>query len=776
MGLKSIDESFLSKGRAQGIGRKIAETILIAGPLFVATRRISVPLQNRIRFELLRTYVTCGLQTRYERLHSRAVSSVLSKRTGVQARPLQFSLMQRLRRFSGVDLNDLRINKWVLLLAGIALLPSPHWVGAQKILDLTQKSLEDLMAIRVTSVSKKEQKTSQAAAAVFVITREDIGHSGALSIPDLLRMVPGLDVAQIDAGKWAISARGFNGQYSNKLLVLIDGRTVYTPIFAGVFWDSQNVPLGSIERIEVIRGPGAAVWGSNAVNGVINIITLSAVDTQGGSIVADGAQNSIGPETVSFGGTLRRLGAYRISAEGFQINALPTMAGLDGQDDWRLVDGRFRTDTNVSAKDSLTTEGELYRGDAGEIAFTPVSLSPPTNAASPLRDRYSGWNLLARWKRSPSPGSETSLQVYFDRTTRGDSTYGIGLNTFDIDFQHHMVWGARHDIVWGLGYRISRDDIDPTFRISATPQNRNTLLFSAFAQDEIAILPDRLHASLSARLEHNHYTGFDLQPSARLAWTPNIRNSVWGAVSVADRIPARTDTDFRVNFEVLPGPGPLPILVSLFGNPNQKNEQTTALEAGYRTTLASSFSLDSTLFYNRYRDLVSVEPEPMRIELNPAPVHLLIPTSFGNGLYGEAHGIEGFANWKVTSLWTLSPGYTFSSLHLHRFAGSQDLGSAPATEGGTPDHQAQLRSSLDLPWKIQWNASVYFVNRLPAQSIPSYTRLDTGLNWRAGERASLSLVGQNLLRDLHPEYASSYSTVQSGLMRRTVYGKITWSF
>jgi iron complex outermembrane recepter protein len=698
----------------------------------------------------------------------------------MQVHPALCSLFSILPDLSTIPIGSQRAAKRVIMLAGIALLAFPAFpAGASQTPDLTQKSLEDLMSIEVTSVSKKEQKTSQAAAAIFVISREDIHRSGALNIPDLLRMVPGLDVAQIDAGKWAISARGFNGQYSNKLLVLVDGRTVYSPIFAGVFWDSQNVPLDSIERIEVIRGPGAAVWGSNAVNGVINIITLSAGDAQGGYIAAGTGDASTGPETIRYGGKARALGAYRVSAEGFHINALPTLAGVDGQDGWRLVHGGFRADSTLTAKDSITTEAEAYQGNAGEIAFFPVSLLPPQNATAALRDRYSGWNLLTRWNHSFSPGSEASLQIYFDRTTRSDSTYSIGQDTFDIDFQHHILWGARQDIVWGLGYRVSSDEINPTLRISATPQSSRTQLFSSFAQDEIAILPDCLHLTLSARLEHNDYTGFTLQPSGRLVWTPESKNSVWGAVSGADRTPARSDTDFRVNFEALPGSpetGNLPILVSLFGNPNQKNEKLTAFEAGYRTTLTSRFSLDSTVFYNRYRDLLSVEPGAMQIETSPVPVHLLIPESFGNGLYGETHGIETFANWKVASFWTLSPGYAFFSMHLHPFAGSHDVTSAPGTEGSTPDHQAQLRSTVSLPHHLQWNASAYLVNRLPAQSIPSYTRFDTGLGWLVGERISLSLVGQNLLKDLHPEYSGPDSTVESGQMQRAAYAKITWSF
>jgi iron complex outermembrane receptor protein len=642
--------------------------------------------------------------------------------------------------------------------------------------DLTQKSLEDLMNIEITSVSKKEQKTSEAPAAIFVISREDIRRSGALNVPDLLRMVPGVDVAQIDTGKWAISARGFNGQYSDKLLVLVDGRTVYTPVFAGVFWDSQNILLDTIERIEVIRGPGAAVWGANAVNGVINIITRTADDTQGGYLIAGTGTSGVGPEAFRYGGNTRNLGAWRIVAEGFHYNALPTVGGLDGHDDWNLIRGGFRTDSKLSAKDSLTTEGEAYHGDAGERADTPISLEPPENAVLALRDRSSGWNALTRWNRVFSPRSQTSLQVYFDRTSRGDTTYSIGLNTFDIDFQHHFTWSSRQDIVWGLGYRVSWDGTEPTLRVSFTPRDRETDLFNLFAQDEIVLRPDELKLSLGARVDENDYTGLGFEPSARLVWTPGSKSMFWGAISGADRTPARSDTDIRVNYGAYPGPGGIPVLVSYFGNPKKKNEHLTAFEAGYRDTWSSRFSVDSTVFYNRYHDLTSVEPEAMRIELNPVPAHLLIPSTFGNGLYGETHGIEFFANWKVTRSWTLSPGYSFFAAHLHPFAGSLDFTSPPTTEGSAPDHQAQLRSSVSLPRNLQWNTSAYFVNRLPALAIPSYTRVDTNLIWDAGEHFSLSAVGQNLVRNLHPEFSGVDDTVQPGLMRRDAYAKIAWSF
>jgi iron complex outermembrane recepter protein len=674
-------------------------------------------------------------------------------------------------------INTVRFSRWVRIFAGTALIAFAGLPACSaQAPDFTQKSLEDLMNIEVTSVSKKEQKTSQAAAAVFVISRDDIRRSGALDIPDLLRMVPGLDVAQINAGKWAITARGFNGQYSNKLLVLVDGRTVYNAMFAGVYWDAQNIPLDMIERIEVIRGPGAAVWGSNAMNGVINIITRSADNTQGGYVVASVGSISTGSETVSYGGRVRGLGSYRIYAEGLHNDSLPTFSGLDGQDDWRLVHGGFRTDSTLSATDTLTTEGETDRGNAGEMVTTPVSLLPPITGTAAVHDVYSGWNLLGRWNRTISPRSDTSLQVYFDRTNRGDSTYSFGLKTFDIDFQHHVLWGTRQDIVWGLGYRASLDDTSTTLRIVFTPSDRRTQLFSSFAQDEITILRDRVHLSLGARVEHNDFTGFDFEPSARLVWTPDSKNMLWSAISGADRTPSRADADIRVNYAAIPGPGNMPMLVSLFGNPNKKNERLAAFEFGYRNAWTSKFSVDSTVFYNRYRDVDSVEPGTMGIETNPAPAHLLVPSYFGSGLHGETHGIELFANWKVTDFWTLNPGYSFFSMHLHPFAGSQDFTDASGNEGGTPDHQAQLRSSVRLPHNLQWNTSAYFVNRLPAVSIPSYTRVDTGLTWRAGERVSMSVVGQNLLKNVHPEYAGPSSSVQPDLIRRAVYARITWSF
>jgi iron complex outermembrane receptor protein len=616
---------------------------------------------------------------------------------------------------------------------------------------------------------------SRTASAVFVITAEDIARSGANCIPDLLRIVPGVEVAQINSSTWAISIRGFNGQYSNKLLVVVDGRTVYTPMLSGVFWDSLDVLLSDIDRIEVIRGPGATVWGANAVDGVINIITKKTSDTQGGLVTAAAGTYEHGLGAAQYGGKIGETTTYRVFVDGFNRDHFPSVLGRSGADDWNLVHGGFRADTKASERDSVTIEGEGESGNAGEIVSSIASISPPVNGLLALRDRFSGWDLLSRWDHVLSPDSETSLQVYFDRSTRGDSTYGFGINTFDIDFQHHVGWGSRQDFVWGLGYRHSADDTITTSRISFSPESRTNQLFSSFIQDEITIRPERVYLSLGTKLEHNDYTGFGLEPSARLAWTPSDRNTFWAAISRAQRTPARSDIGISVNLEALPGPESLPIVVGYTGNPNEKAEQETSVEAGYRAKLSDRVSLDSTVFFNHYSDLVSVEPGIPQFENNPIP-HLVDLSRFGNLAFGETHGFETFVDWKVTHKWTLSPGYSFLTMHIHRDPASQDLTTGPQTEGSIPNHQAQVRSQLSVARHWQWNTSAYFVGALPALEVPSYTRLDSNLTWQVGERLSIGVVGQNLLRDRHLEYSGPDSSVQSDFIKRSAFVQASWFF
>jgi len=642
--------------------------------------------------------------------------------------------------------------------------------------DLTGTSIEDLMNMEVTSASKKEQKLSRVAAAIFVITQEDIRRSGATNIPDVLRMVPGVQVAQINGSTWAITARGFNGQYSNKLLVLVDGRTVYSPIFSGTFWGSRNLILENIDRIEVIRGPGAAVWGANAVNGVINITTKKAADTQGGLVIAGGGTPGQGLGAVRYGGEIGSQTAYRVFGGGFNFGPNSDLAGRSGQDDWRTFRGGFRVDTDASKKDSLTLEGDMYKGDGGELVNTIVSISPPVNGILNLRDRFSGWDVVSRWNHVASPNSSTSLQVNFDHNDRGDATFGAGLSTFGIDFEHHVGWGTRQDFVWGLGYLLTTDELATTPRIVFTQTEQTRQLFSSFLQDEIAILPDRIYLTVGAKLEHNNFTGVGLQPSVRLAWLATERNMFWAAVSRALRTPSQSDRDIRINETVVPGPNNLPVLISIFGSPSRQNERLNAFEAGYRTEITKQISLDGTAFYNDYDNLASVEPGTRFLERDPPPLHLVAPNVLSNLIYGETHGVELSLNWKVSKRWTLSPGYSFLAIHLHRDPASQDFTTVAATQGGSPGQQAQLRSHLDLGHHWQWNASAYFVGRLPAQAVPSYTRLDTNVIWQWGKGFSISLVGQNLLREHHLEFLGPDQTEESSLIKRSAYAKITWQF
>jgi iron complex outermembrane recepter protein len=641
--------------------------------------------------------------------------------------------------------------------------------------DLSTKSIEDLMNIEVTSVSKKEQKLSRIASAIFVVTQDDIRSSGATNIPDILRMVPGLDVAQINGNTWEISSRGFNAQYANKLLVLIDGRTVYSPLFAGVYWDVQDVPLEDIDRIEAIRGPGATVWGANAVNGVINIITKSAKETLGGLLTAGGGTYEPGFGLAQYGGNLSQATGYRFFVKGFDYNSFPSLSGQNGHDGFDLLHGGFRVDSTLSKQDSLTVQGDLYEGHEGEITST-VALTPPFGGVLAVSTSVSGGNVLGRWNHTFSPHSDTSLQVYFDRTARNSNIYGESVNTSDIDFQHHIGWGSHHDFVWGVGYRYYSYDTSGSLTISFNPASQGRQLFTSFLQDEITLKPDSLYLTIGAKLEHNDFSGFEFQPSARIAWNVSKNHMLWAGYSRARRTPSPSDRGLNVGLAAFPGPGGLPVLLTILGGPNTVSENLDAFEAGYRAQLRTNISLDLSTFYNRYGDLQTLEPGAPFLEFNPPPPHLNVPLIFANEMHGESHGIEMAVNWKVTGRWTVSPGYAFEGIHLHTNPASHDTTSVAAGQDNTPDHQVQLRSNLALSRSLEWNTSAYFVGRLSAEQVPSYTRLDMGITWRAWERLTFSLVGQNLLKDHHLEAHSSDQGEISGLIKRSVYAKFTWQF
>lgn len=688
-----------------------------------------------------------------------------------------------------ISMENLRRNLRVLLAVSLPFLAvaapaqtpqattkSSPQAGSQS--DLSQVSLEDLMNIKVTSVSKTDQKMSQAAAAIFVITGEDIRRSGVTNIPDLLRMVPGMDVSQIDASTWAVSARGFNDQFSNKLLVLIDGRAVYTPLLGGVNWDTQNVPLEDIDRIEVIRGPGATIWGANAVNGVINIVTKMAADTAG--VLVSGGGGTVGRAfgTVQYGGSLPKDTNYRFAINYLNNGALPAVGGGSGEDNWNLLHGSFRTDTKISAKDSLTVQGDMYTGQAGATIIHIYSIDPPVVGNLNVDSQLAGGNILGRWKHTFSSRSDTTFQFYYDSFDRSGPESDESRRTLDFDFNHHFEWGSRQDIVWGIGFRRTWDTDFGTIDQAFNPSNTVLELFTVFAQDTIALRPNRLFLTAGTKVENSYFTGYSLDPSVRLAWTPNNTMTLWAAVSRAARSPDRRDTDLNAALAAFPDPGgsSTPVEVVLFGNPKFLDEHVVAYEAGFRTQPNTRLSVDVSTFFNRYDHLQSLEPGTKVFEPSPAPARFLVPITFGNLMYGTTEGGEISTNFRLTDRWTLSPGYAFLEMHLHLQPTSQDTSSVAEYQGSSPRSQVQLRSHVDLSHGLLWDASAYFVSALPAQGVPSYTRIDTQLRWKFTERGELGLVGQNLLRDTHLESMDQLTVVNSSLMKRSAYAKFTYRF
>jgi len=673
-------------------------------------------------------------------------------------------------RAACINLSALLLLCWATGAVAEAVEPVPE--GSRDLADL---SIEELMNESITSVSKREQKFSQVAAALFVINQEDIRHSGALNIPDLLRMVPGLDVAQINGNTWAISARGFNHQFSDKLLVLIDGRAVYQPTTGGVYWDTQDVPLEDIERIEVIRGSAATVWGSNAVNGVINVITKGVKDTQGALVTAGGGTTDRAFGTAQYGGQIGQDAGYRVFTKYLDQGDLPDF-GPDVDDGWHLLRGGFRVDGSVAKNDSLTVQGDIYTGSEGASIGHIVSIAPPENDTEKRLSELSGGNILGRWNHVLSSGSDTTTQFYFDRYHRTGPSSDEVRNTVDLDFQQHLALGSRQHLVWGAEYRRSADQIAGTIDAAYLPADRTLELFSTFVEDEIALRPERLLLTLGTKLEYSDFAGgVEIEPDIRLAWTPSARSTLWGAVAEAARTPGRADLNGDFGVVAFPLPNGTPAVLTLNGSPHLKSEHLLATDLGYRLQASERVSVDASMFFNRYSRLRSVEPGAPFFETYPVP-HVEVPLVFGNQLHGTTEGLELSAHFKVTDRWTLSPGYALFLMNLRTDTASHDTTSVADIEGSNPRHQAQLRSSMTLPHDLGWDTSIYFVDRLPAQNVPSYTRLDTQLSWRAAERLEFRLVGQNLLKNLHIESNDTNTGVNPTLVKRSVYAKLTWRF
>jgi iron complex outermembrane receptor protein len=624
----------------------------------------------------------------------------------------------------------------VLRLAAFALLSAVETVAIAatdqiKLADLADLSLEELSSIDVTSVSKRSERLSDAAASIFVITGEDIRRAGVTSLPEALRLAPNLQVSRVNASSYAISARGFNSTAGNKLLVLIDGRSVYTPLFSGVFWDIQDVLLEDVERIEVISGPGATLWGANAVNGVINVITRSARDTQGG-FVAPGAGNLEAGAAVRYGAKLDSGGHFRVYGKYFDRQNTERANGSEVQDDWEKGQVGFRADWD-GGSDSFTLQGDVYSGE----------LEPASEIA--------GLNLLARWGRTFADGSSIRLQGYYDRTERDiPGSFGEDLDILDVEMQHAIRPLAAHGVVWGAGYRYANDSVQNR-GLAFIPAERSLRWANVFVQDGIA-LRDNLQLTLGAKVEHNVYTGYEFLPSARIAWKPAPERLIWSAVSRAVRAPSRIDRELFSPLTNPPG--------QLEGGPDFRSEVSNTFELGYRAQPTSVISYSVTAFHSIHDHIRSVEPIGGVVSV------------LGNKIEGKTSGIEAWGSYQAARAWRLSGGVVLLRQRLELKPDSSSVRGVTA-EGNDAKHRWMLRSVYELTERHELDVIVRHVGELPDPVVPAYTAVDARFGWKADRNLELSLTLQNIFDPSHPEFGAPATRSE---MERSAYAKLLWRF
>ena len=639
---------------------------------------------------------------------------------------------------------------------------------------LGDASLEQLLNVEVTSVSKKEQKLWRTPAAVTVIGQEDIRRSGATSLPGLLRLVPGVQVVRIDANAWAITIRGFNSRYSDKVLVLIDGRSVYTPSFSGVYWDQIDQPLEDIERIEVIRGPGATVWGSNAVNGVVNIITRKSQATQGGLASAAIAEDSGTHDLLRYGGQLAGASGptYRVFGKYTRVGSERLGTGASGGDGWSRVQGGFRTDWDTSPHDAFRIEGDLFSNREGQTRHS--GFFDTANTPAFKQDiRAAGGSLTAGWSHTSESGAETAVNAWFDTYRRDDLGLPDEQRTFDIETQHHTVLGQRHDVVFGLGYRAILSAVSPGYPVSLAPLQHHASLYSAFLQDEIR-LADAWWLTLGAKIEHNAFTGFEFEPTLRIAWTPAPRQTWWAAASRATRLPSRLETGANIDIEDMPVDATTSVAVRLYGNPAFRSEVLEDFEIGYRSQFSKHFSLDLAGFLSFYRRLSTLEPQDPRMQPGAAGIVVEVPWVYANLGRATDYGGEVTLNWEAGSRWRISSGWSNIHVGMVLDPQSRDQTSVPLSNN-TPRNSLMLRSLWNLSRTVTWDHTLWWDQRLPNRQAAAHLRLDSTLTWKAGEHVQFSVAGQNLLSPGYCEFGDS-DWIEGTRISRTVYGKVTWAF
>lgn len=602
-------------------------------------------------------------------------------------------------------------------------------------------SLESLMDIEVTSVSKRSEKLSAAAASIFVLTGEELKRSGARNFPEALRLVPGLFVARTDAHTWVVTARGFASTLADKLEVLLDGRSLYTPLFSGVFWEAQDTYFADVERIEVIRGPGAALWGANAVNGVINIVTKSSADTIGTQVQLAGGGNLESAVSARHGFNIGDRAQARVYAKQQTTDDQETASGSDAKDGYRHKQWGFRSDWQLSDKQQLTVQGDQYEGDI--------------NRGASEDETYSGFNLLARWQRQLPSGGQYQLQAYFDRTDRNQpGIFAEDRETSDIEFQHSFSVGERQQWVWGAGYRRSEDKITNSALIQFLPDQRDIERWSVFAQNQIALTPKTMQLTLGVKIEDNDFTGTEVQPSVRLAWTPDDKRTVWGSLSRSVRTPNRLDDDIVV----VSGASPT---FFIEGNREFESEEVITLELGYRRSLTEKLSLDGTMFYNDYDQLRGVDytgspPQNPRID---------------NTREGSGKGIEIMLHYTASPTWAMYLGGSFFDLELDRKDGFIDP-SVSSEDENDPRIQGFARSVWQ-SGRLSLDGTLRHVETIEDQNTPSYTELDVRVAWQLEQGLELAIVGSDLLHDEHLEYGNEQTGTR---IKRSVHATATWSF
>lgn len=648
--------------------------------------------------------------------------------------------------------------------------------------DLSGLSLDQLMNEPVTSVSKKTTKLSESAAAIYVVTQEDIRRLGITSIPDALRTVPGLDVARISATQWAVSARGFNGQLSNKLLVLVDGRTVYSPVFGGVYWSLQDVMLEDVERVEVIRGPGAALWGANAVDGVINVITKTAGDSRGVLLAASGGSEDQPSFTGRYGGSLDKDIDFRVYATYANHDSFVDTTGTNDPNNWHTFRSGGRLDWHINGADSLTLQG-----DTGVDAITQSadvsSLTPPSVTPTYVNQENKQTNVLGRWTHTFAANSSLTVQTYVDHGFEVDGYGGADRQTYDLEVEHRIAFNSRNDLVWGAGYRNTKVDEQQTFSFFWSPEDKDIGLTNLFAQDELTVIPNRLRITLGSKFENSNLVGWTEQPDLRVLWTPSARQSFWASASRAAGTPPLFERYVHILVGAAPGTnGAPPAIVTLDGNPSLDSEILLSYQAGYRFAPASGPSLDITTYTNHYSGLIDLVPNGALVQPLPAPLHLDLSEMYQNAHPADTYGLEASTEWQIFSRWKVAGSYTW--LHMK-------VPTDPLSAAGSPEQQAQIRSYLDLPHHWEINTAFYYVESVDAVvgaisaadpgfiRVPSYVRADFGLVWTSnhlgvhGDTLSLGIWGQNLLESRHLEYAATDAPWLTGIPR-SVFAKLTW--